>query len=38
MIIGIPKESLPGENRVAILPADIKRLSSDKLESKKNYS
>ena len=31
MIIGIPKETLPGENRVAILPADIKRLSSDKL-------
>ena len=31
MIIGIPKESLPGENRVAILPADIKRLSSDEL-------
>ena len=31
MIIGIPKETLPGENRVAILPADIKRLSSDEL-------
>ena len=31
MIIGTPKETLPGENRVAILPADIKRLSSDKL-------
>ena len=31
MIIGIPKESLPGENRVAILPADIIQLSSDEL-------
>ena len=31
MIIGIPKESLPGETRIAILPAEIKRLSSDKL-------
>lgn len=31
MIIGIPKESLPGENRVAILPAEIKRLSSEEL-------
>ena len=29
MIIGIPKETMPGENRVAILPAEIKRLSSD---------
>ena len=31
MIIGIPKESLPGENRVAILPTEIKRLLSDEL-------
>ena len=31
MVIGIPKESLTGETRIAILPADIKRLSSDKL-------
>ena len=31
MIIGVPKESLPGENRVAILPTDIKRLSSNEL-------
>ena len=31
MIIGVPKESLPGENRVAILPAEIKWLSSDEL-------
>ena len=31
MIIGIPKESMPGENRVAILPADIKQLSTDEL-------
>ena len=29
MIIGIPKESLIGETRIAILPAEIKRLSSD---------
>ena len=31
MIIGIPKESLKGETRIAILPAEIKQLSSDKL-------
>ncbi len=31
MIIGIPKETLLGENRVAMMPDDIKRLSSDKL-------
>ena len=31
MVIGIPKESLIGETRIAILPADIKRLSSEKL-------
>ena len=31
MVIGIPKESLIGETRIAILPADIKQLSSDKL-------
>ena len=31
MIIGIPKELLPGENRVAVLPDEIKRLSSDEL-------
>ena len=31
MIIGIPKEALSGENRVAILPTDIKLLSSDNL-------
>ena len=29
MVIGIPKESLIGETRIAILPAEIKRLSSD---------
>ena len=29
MVIGIPKESLTGETRIAILPAEIKRLSSD---------
>ena len=29
MVIGIPKESLTGETRIAILPADIKQLSSD---------
>ena len=29
MIIGIPKESLTGETRVAILPAEVKKLSSD---------
>jgi len=34
MIIGIPKESLTGETRVAILPADIKKLSSDFLKFK----
>ena len=31
MVIGIPKESLTGETRIAVLPADIKRLSSEKL-------
>ena len=31
MVIGIPKESLTGETRIAVLPADIKRLSSAKL-------
>ena len=34
MIIGIPKESLPGETRVAMFPNEIKRLSSDKLTFK----
>ena len=29
MVIGIPKESLIGETRIAILPADIKQLASD---------
>ena len=29
MVIGIPKESLTGETRIAIFPADIKQLSSD---------
>ena len=29
MVIGIPKESLIGETRIAILPADIKQLLSD---------
>ena len=31
MIIGIPKETLPDENRVALLPSEIKRLTSDKI-------
>jgi NAD(P) transhydrogenase subunit alpha len=31
MVIGIPKESLIGETRIAILPAEIKRLSSDNI-------
>ena len=31
MIIGISKESLPGETRVALLPPEIKRLLSDNL-------
>ena len=31
MIIGVPKESLSGETRVAILPEEIQRLSSDEL-------
>ena len=31
MIIGIPKESLIGETRIAILPAEIKQLSSDNI-------
>ena len=31
MIIGIPKETLPGENRVALLPSDIKRISSEEI-------
>ena len=34
MIIGIPKESLPGENRVSILPTEIKQLSSDEIKFK----
>jgi len=34
MIIGIPKESLTGETRVAILPAEVKKLSSDLLKFK----
>ena len=34
MIIGIPKESLPGENRVAILPTEIKQFLSDDIEFK----
>ena len=34
MIIGIPKESLKGEDRVAILPNEIKQLSSEKLKFK----
>ena len=29
MIIGLPKETLPGETRIALLPAEIKRLASD---------
>jgi NAD(P) transhydrogenase subunit alpha len=32
MIIGIPKESLEEENRVAILPIDVKQLSSKVLQ------
>ena len=31
MVIGIPKESLISETRIAILPVEIKKLSSDKL-------
>ena len=31
MVIGIPKESLIGETRIAILPAEIKQLSSDNI-------
>ena len=31
MIIGIPKETLTGENRVAMLPEEIKRLSTEYL-------
>mgnify|MGYP001502461776 FL=1 len=31
MIIGVPKESLSGETRVAILPEEIQRLSSEEL-------
>ena len=31
MIIGIPKETLLDENRVAILPNEIKRLSSSEI-------
>ena len=34
MIIGIPKESLTGETRVAILPAEVKKLSSDVVKFK----
>ena len=29
MIIGLPKEKLPGETRIALLPQDIKQLASD---------
>ena len=31
MVIGIPKESLIDETRIAVLPAEIKQLSKDKL-------
>ena len=31
MIIGVPKESLSGETRVAILPEEIQQLRSDEL-------
>ena len=31
MIIGLPKETLKGETRIALLPSDIKRAVSDKL-------
>ncbi len=34
MIIGIPKESLNEENRVAILPGEVKQLSSELLKFK----
>ena len=29
MIIGLPKETMPGETRIALLPQDIKQLASD---------
>ena len=29
MIIGLPKETLPGETRIALLPQDMKQLASD---------
>ena len=29
MIIGLPKETLPGETRIALLPPEIKQLASD---------
>ena len=31
MIIGLPKETFPSETRVALLPSEIKRASSDKI-------
>ena len=31
MIIGIPKETFPGETRIALIPPEIKRISLDKL-------
>ena len=34
MVIGIPKESLSGETRIPVLPAEIKRISSDKIRFK----
>ena len=31
MIIGIPKETFPGETRIALIPSEIKLISLDKL-------
>mgnify|MGYP001435974511 CR=1 FL=1 len=31
MIIGLPKETLPGETRIAFVPSEIKRATSDQL-------
>ena len=32
MIIGLPKETLPGETRISVFPDEIKQLASDELQ------
>ena len=32
MLIGVPKETFPGERRVALVPADLKKLERQKIQ------